>query len=96
MFVVCVDFEIRQADLAEFMPRMMRQAKNSLELEPGCLRFDVCADPKSPTSIFLYELYESEEAFKLHLATPHFLSFDKAIADWVASKTIRTFGLCQF
>ena len=51
MFVVAVTL-IAKPDKAEaFRARVRRQAAESLDREPGCHRFDVCADPPSrPTS----------------------------------------------
>ncbi len=93
MFVVAVIF-IAKPDKAEaFRDRVRRQAAESLEREPGCHRFDVCADPEAPERIFLYELYGDEAAFKAHLETPHFKSFDSDIASLVEDKTVTTWAL---
>ena len=93
MHVVCVDFEVKPGHLAEFMPLMKAQAKNSLELEDGCRRFDVSIDREDGCKVFLYEIYDSEEAFQSHLASDHFKAFDKAVAGMVAGKTVRTMEL---
>ncbi len=93
MHVICVDFEIKPTRLAEFMPLMRKQARTSLDSEPGCSRFDVCIDPSIPARVFLYELYDSAAAFDAHLASAHFQAFDKAVADMVDKKTVRVLHL---
>ena len=93
MFVVAVTF-IAKPDKAEaFRDRVRRQAAESLDREPGCHRFDVCADPESPERIFLYELYSDEAAFKAHLETQHFKDFDHDVAPWIEDKTVATWTL---
>lgn len=93
MHVICVDFEIKPDRLPEFMPLIEAQARNSLELEDGCQRFDVCVGKDDPSRVFLYEVYDSEAAFKEHLASDHFKAFDQAVAEMVDSKTVRAFEL---
>jgi len=93
MFVVTVLFEIDPAEAAAFLPRVARQARESLDREPGCRRFDVCLDPARPEHVFLYELYDDSAAFDAHLATDHFADFSRAIAPMVREKTLRTWTL---
>ena len=93
MHVVCVTIEIQSGQMDEFLPLMQAQALNSLDLEPGCHRFDVCISDDRQ-SIFLYELYRDAEAFAAHLASQHFIEFDAATASFVTSKEVRFFDLC--
>lgn len=88
MYVVTVKFTLASGASDAFMPLMHAQAKNSLELESACHQFDVCVDPGDPSTVFLYELYGDEAAFKLHLASDHFKQFDAAVADLVADKQV--------
>ncbi|MEE4166688.1 MAG: putative quinol monooxygenase [Desulfocapsaceae bacterium] len=87
MFVVTVDFLIKEQHVAEFMEAMIKQASHSLNREEGCLQFDVCRDPSDEKRVFLYEVYRDSEAFDRHLETEHFYSFNKTVSDWTASKT---------
>jgi len=91
MFAVCVSFKIRPEDVAQFRDLMLRQAQNSLSLEDGCLRFDVCDNAQSPDAVFLYEIYSDAAAFDLHLESAHFKVFDRAVADMVLEKKVQTF-----
>lgn len=92
MFAVTVLFDIAPDRMAEFLPLMMRNAERSLREEAGCRRFDVCTDPARPHEVFLYEIYTDRAAFDAHLAAPHFLSFDRAVADMIRSKDVRTYA----
>jgi len=91
MFAVTVLFEIHDGHLGRFMPMMIGNAKASLEQEEGCRRFDVLTDPDRPGEVFLYELYDDQAAFEIHLRTPHFREFDARVAPMVAAKTVRTY-----
>lgn len=91
MYVVTVLFEIVPGRMAEFLPRMIANARQSLADEPGCRQFDVCADPRRPDIVFLYEVYDDRPAFDAHLGAAHFRAFDAATAALVAKKTVATF-----
>jgi (4S)-4-hydroxy-5-phosphonooxypentane-2,3-dione isomerase len=91
MYVVTVEFDIASAYQAKFMQAMISNAQMSLAKERGCRQFDVCASMKHSEQIFLYECYDSEEAFNLHLASPHFIAFNALTTPWVVGKTVRTY-----
>jgi quinol monooxygenase YgiN len=88
MLIVTVRFVVKQQHLSMFTPRMRQQARDSLEREPGCRRFDIGADAADPRKIFLYEIYDDATAFDAHLASAHFQSFNADTQDWIESKTV--------
>lgn len=88
-FAVVVDFEIHSDRVDEFRTAMLQQAKNSLELEKGCQQFDVFTDAQLPTTFVLYELYDDEAAFELHLESDHFASFAAHVEPMVINRIIR-------
>lgn len=88
-FAVVVDFEIRPDRVDEFRTAMLQQAKNSVKLEEGCQQFDVFTDAQTPTTFVLYELYDDEAAFELHLKTDHFASFAAHVEPMVKKRIIR-------
>ncbi len=89
MFIVTVEFVTRPPYVEDFHQAILDQARNSLNREPECRQFDVCADPQDRARIFLYEVYTDHAAFKYHLKTDHFRNFDTAVRDWVERKTIQ-------
>jgi (4S)-4-hydroxy-5-phosphonooxypentane-2,3-dione isomerase len=92
MYVVTVEFDIASTYQAKFMRAMIKNAQTSLAEESGCRQFDVCASVEHPEQVFLYECYDSEQAFKLHLASPHFVAFNALTTPWVVGRTVRTYG----
>ncbi len=91
MFVVAVTFQIKPGQTNSFLPLMMDNAKASLDKEPGCVQFDVCVDEAEGDKVFLYELYVDRAAFDLHLASNHFIEFDRAVAPMIETKQVQTF-----
>ena len=88
MFAVTVLLEVDDRHLSEFMEAMRAQARNSLELEKDCRRFDICVDAGDRRRVFLYEIYTDKAAFDAHLKTDHFVGFDRRVKDWLVSKKV--------
>jgi autoinducer 2-degrading protein len=93
MYVVIVFFEAKAEHVAAVRGALLAQSRNSLEREKGCRQFDVAQDPLDPASFFLYETYDSEAAFKAHLETEHYKTFDETVTPWTASKHVLTYEL---
>lgn len=89
MFVVKVQFTVLPEYAERFLAEMNSNAETSLSSEEGCSQFDVCTG--DACTVFLYEVYDSESAFQLHLKTPHFLSFNETTTPWIEGKTVATF-----
>ncbi len=91
VFVVTVTFHVADGFRDAFRDAILENAATSLEVEPGCSVFDVCAN-KEGAEIFLYEVYNSETSFKEHLASAHFIRFDALVAPWVVDKRVVTYA----
>lgn len=92
MYAVVVTFQIRPDDMAAFMPAMLENAATTLAKEDGCHQFDVCTDPDRSGEVFLYELYTDRAAFDVHLASPHFKSFDALVGPMILFKVAATYA----
>ena len=92
MFAVVVTLTVDPADMQQFMPLMLENAKASKSQEVGCVQFDVCTDAARPGEVFLYETYHDAAAFADHLQSPHFNAFDAATAEMVQAKDVRSFA----
>ncbi len=93
MHVVIVRFRVKEQHAAAFVGRLRRQAQDSLDLEPACRRFDVLLDPNDPGGACLYEMYDDEAAFDMHLKTRHFLGFDTETRPWIDQKIVERWEL---
>ena len=56
MFALFVTAKIKPGHRAEFIEATMGDAIGSNNNEPGCLQFDVHADPSDENTVYLYEL----------------------------------------
>jgi ribulose-5-phosphate 4-epimerase/fuculose-1-phosphate aldolase/quinol monooxygenase YgiN len=90
---VLVSFRAKADRAAAFREAVLRQAANSLAREAACRRFDVCLDPKDPSRVFLYEIYDDDASFETHLRTEHFLAFDRTVKDWIEEKRVERWTL---
>lgn len=88
-FVVVVKFTVDPSRMDEFLPLLKENAKKSLE-EPGCKIFEIS---RNKNDVFLYEVYVTEDDFVYHLATDHFMQFDKVTSDMVISKHVGKYYL---
>ena len=91
MFIVTVIFTIHPLHWDTFLDAMHHNALTSLALEPGCRQFDVSIGDPGQHTVFLYEVYDSQADFSVHLAAEHFLQFNAQTSPWVADKQVRTF-----
>lgn len=91
MYVITVLFSIHQAHHAAFLQAITSNAQISLAEESGCRQFDVCTSNSKPDDVFLYEVYDTKEAFDVHLASNHFLAFSTLTSAWVTSKIVNSF-----
>lgn len=54
---------------------MLRAVQNICALsraEPGCYFYQPSIDPNDPRAFFLFEIYDSEDAFIAHIESDHF------------------------
>lgn len=91
MFVVTVLFKIHAAHWHAFLASMYRNAATSLSVEPGCRQFDVCEGEAGQFEVFLYEVYDTQADFTVHLGASHFVQFNAETAVWVADKKVQTY-----
>lgn len=93
MFVVTVTFVLKTGQREAFLAPLLENARRSVELEPGCQRFDVCESHAHAEEVFLYEVYDDAAAFADHKAMKHYLDFASLVEPMVESKTVKTHSL---
>lgn len=93
MEILLVEFCVESRHVDAFSCAVRLNAATSLAQEPGCRRFDVCADPADPCRFLLYEIYDDAIAVQAHLQAPHFAHFDTCSRPWVASKRVQRLRL---
>lgn len=71
-YVILVEFALDGARVDEAIELLSDIQLQTLENEEGCLVYDVLLSEEDPTKVFIYESYESEDAYKVHSNAPYF------------------------
>ena len=91
MYVITVLFSIKPQHTSAFLQLVAANARSSVAEETGCRQFDVCISGRDSNDVFLYEVYDSKEAFDEHLASTHYRRFNEFTMTWVTSKVVNIF-----
>lgn len=85
MYVVCVTIWVKEGHADEFIRASLENARQTRQ-EPNNVRFDVLRCNDEDHRFFFYEAYRSEDDFKAHQQTAHYLKWRDTVADWMAQK----------
>lgn len=77
--------EIFPEYLAEYRSALAEHAQVAVAVEPGVLALQAVYDKSNPTQVTVLEVYASEEAYQVHLKTPHFLKYKNGTLKMVKS-----------
>jgi len=97
MLTVLVKMIVSEQSCENFRHLLLSNAATSL-IEPGCHCFTVSekTDAESGLNEFLlYEEYTDMDAFKAHLKTDHYRSFDVETANMLIGKDVAFYDLIQ-
>ena len=72
MHSIFVTINVKLEYVDRFTKASFADAQGSVQDETGCFRFDILKDMNVHNRFYLYEVYLDEEAFHIHLKTPHF------------------------
>ena len=87
MYVVCVKVQVLPEHVDAFVAATLANARGTRG-EPANLRFDVLRGNDDPTRFFLYEVYTSEDGFKAHQQTAHYLAWREQVAPMMAAPRV--------
>lgn len=71
-YVILVELTLDEAKVDEAIEVLSDIQLQTLENEEGCLVYDVLLSEDDPTKVFIYESYESEDAYKIHSKAPYY------------------------
>ncbi len=77
--------EVYPQFLDEYMKMSTEVGTTSLRTEPGVLTMYAVADKNNPCLITILETYASQEAYKSHIASPHFQKYKQGTLHMVKS-----------
>ena len=86
MLVVRIaEIEVHPEWLEAYLAAAGTVGAESVAKEPGVVCIFPMQKKESPTSIRIVEIYRSEEAYKEHLATPHFRKYKEGTPHMIKS-----------
>jgi 4-carboxymuconolactone decarboxylase len=76
---------IDAAQLDQYNALLREGIETAVKVEPGVLTIYAVAEKNSPTHITILEIYASEEAYRKHIQSPHFLKYKNETKNMVIS-----------
>lgn len=77
--------EVYPQYLDEYMKYASEVGETSLRTEPGVLTMYAVAEKDNPCMITILETYASQDAYKSHIASPHFQKYKNGTLNMVKS-----------
>lgn len=74
---------VDSVQLESYKALLKEEVEVSLSKEPGVLTLYAVFEKKNPTHLTILERYATEEAYQLHIKTPHFLKYKNGTAGMV-------------
>ncbi len=84
-YVQIAEIEIDPAQLDAYKAAVREQIEAAVRLEPGVLSLQAVSERDHPTRIRVFEIYANAEAYRAHLAAPHFKKYKVATEEMVRS-----------
>ena len=85
LVVRIAEIEVHPEWLEAYLAAAGAVGAESVANEPGVVCIFPMQKKESPTSIRIVEIYRSEEAYKAHLATPHFRKYKEGTPHMIKS-----------
>jgi autoinducer 2-degrading protein len=93
MYAVLVFLEAKPGYRDKLEPALFVNARNALDREPGCRRFDVLRDTVDGNGFLLFELYDNAAAHRAHLELPQYAEYRLLVDPWIESRRVLTYQL---
>ena len=77
--------EIHANQMEGYKAALKEHAQTAVNNEAGVLTLYSVYDKDKPTRVTVFEIYASEEAYKSHIQTPHFLKYKSTVKNMVKS-----------
>jgi len=81
-----VTMTLKQGTRDKFVDIATGHRGRVLEREPGCHRFDILLPEEEENQVCLYEVYEDQAAFDLHVGTDYLAAYREQTADIVMGR----------
>jgi len=85
MLIRISEIEIHRKDLEAYKAILKEESEASVRLEPGVISIFPMSKKTDSTQVRILEIYASQEAYELHLKTPHFQKYKTSTLNMVKS-----------
>lgn len=85
LIVQLAELEINANDLNAYKEFLYEGIQTSVNTEPGVLTLYAMEDKNNPTKITVVEIYANQEAYEIHIASPHFKKYKNETLNMVDS-----------
>ncbi|WP_287223703.1 putative quinol monooxygenase [Mesorhizobium sp.] len=79
---------IDPAQLDAYKAAVKEEMEHAIDLEPGVLAIYSVAEKDKPNSLRFFEIYASEEAYRAHIASPHFKKYVATTQSMILSRKL--------
>lgn len=84
-YVRVASIVVDSARLDSFRAAIKEGIETAVRTEPGVLSLYAVYDKNNPAHVTVFEIYASEQAYRLHIQTAHFTRYKAAVQDMVKS-----------
>jgi quinol monooxygenase YgiN len=84
-YVRVAEIEIDPSQLETYKAVVWEEIEASIREEPGVLAIHAVSVKDNPSRVITLEVYASEDAYKAHIASPHFKKYKTLTQDMVKS-----------
>ena len=88
-YAIFATVKLKPGCAAAYMPLIQVDAETALKEEPGCQFFHILASETDTDTVYLYEVYDTEEAFRAHQQSTHFLHYVEETKTLVEERIIQ-------
>ena len=92
-YAIIATVKLKPGCVAAYMPLIQVDAETALKEEPGCQFFNILTSETDPNTLHLYEVYDTEEAFRAHQKSAHFLHYVEETKTLVEERVIQSLNV---
>lgn len=88
LWVNIVNISVKKDHLGDFKRVVAKQLQNAIDGDTGILAIYAGTKKGQPSEWVIYEVFQSEENYRKHLANPDHQDYVNTTKDWVANKDV--------
>lgn len=88
LVVRIADLDIDPAQPDSYTAIVREEMETSVRVEPGVIAIYAVADKERPSRLRFFEIYVDDEAYKAHIASPHFRTYFEATKSMILDRQL--------